>query len=41
MLPGIKDGPSQSLLNFMAEARLENEGNVPAKWAGYRELTEK
>lgn len=37
MIPGRKDGPSNTLLEFM-----ESEGGrAPSNWAGYRALTEK
>lgn len=37
MLPNIKDGPSNTLLEVIKEFG----GKAPGNWAGYRELTEK
>mgnify|MGYP000972596083 CR=1 FL=1 len=37
MIPGHVDGPSNTLLEVIAE----NGGKAPLDWRGYRELTEK
>ena len=37
MLPSMKDGPSNTLLEVIKE----HGGKAPPNWMGYRELTEK
>ena len=37
MIPGLKDGPSLTLMNVILKA----EGKSPADWTGVRQLTSK